>query len=201
MLFVRSFQWLCLALLALPAIYFGALYAAGPLFTLRTPIEPVDVIVVLGGDGPARAAEAADLYRSIARAEPHVLVSGDGDCRAIAELMIGDGVAPDRVMVECTSGTTWENAKFSEPILARLGARSGILVTSWFHMRRALACFRALNPQIAWGAAPVERHHSLMEIAWEREGVQAAKEFLKVGWYVLRYGLVSSLAGPAGSET
>lgn len=190
-------RWLALALLTLPALYFGALAAAGPLFELRTPITAVDVIVVLGGDGPSRAAKAAAVYRSLAPAGPRVLISGDGDCVDIAKLMIDEGVPSRRITVECASGNTWENAKFSTPLLEKMGARSAILVTSWFHVRRAIGCFRAFNPQIRWVSAPVERRRPLWEIAWDIEGVETAKEYVKVAWYVVRYGLVGALAGPA----
>jgi uncharacterized SAM-binding protein YcdF (DUF218 family) len=190
-------RWLGPALLALLALYFGALAAAGPLFERRTPITPVDVIVVLGGDGPSRAAKAAAVYRSIAPAGPRVLISGEGDCVDIAKLMIDDGVPSRRITVECASRNTWENAKFSTPLLEKMGARSAILVTSWFHVRRAMSCFRAFNPQIRWGSAPVERRRPLWEIAWDIEGFETAKEYLKVAWYVVRYGLVGVFAGPA----
>jgi len=190
-------RWLGPALLALPALYFGALAAAGPLFELRTPITPVDVIVVLGGDGPSRAAKAAVVYRSIAATSPRVLISGNDDCVAMAQLMIDGGVPSRRISVECASKNTWENAKFSKPLLEEMGARSAILVTSWFHVRRALGCFQAFNPQIRWSSAPVERRRSLWEIAWDIEGFETAKEYVKVAWYVVRYGLVGVFAGPA----
>ncbi len=193
-------RWLALALLALPALpalYFGALAAAGPLFEFRTPVSPVDVVVVLGGDGPSRAAKAAAVYRSIASAGPRVLISGDGDCLDIAKLMIDDGVPSRRITVECSSGNTWENAKFATPLLQKMGAHSAILVTSWFHVRRAIGCFRAFNPQIRWGSAPVERRRPLWEIARDDEGFETAKEYLKVAWYAVRYGLVGAFAGPA----
>jgi uncharacterized SAM-binding protein YcdF (DUF218 family) len=190
MILARASLWLVLALIALPIVYLGALAAAGPVFELQTPVSSVDVIVVLGGDGPSRAAKTAAVYRSIASAAgPRVLVSGDGDCVGIAKLMIDDGVPSQRVSVECSSRDTWENAKFSKPLLEEMGARSAILVTSWFHMRRAIGCFKSFSPQIRWGSTPVERRRPLWEIAWDLEGVQTAKEYLKVAWYTVRYGL------------
>lgn len=199
------FRWLVVLalpalLMAPPALYLGALSAAEPLFELRTPIAPVDVIVVLGGDGPSRAAKAAAVYRTLAASEPRVLISGDVDCLDIAKLMVDGGVPPERIVVECSSRNTWENAKFSTPLLAEMGARSAILVTSWFHVRRAAGCFTALNPEIRWASTPVERHRSLWEIAWDIEGREAAKEYLKVAWYALRYGLVASLLEPVGGS-
>lgn len=187
-------------LAAVPAVYFTAIAAAGSLLEWRTPVAPVDVIVVLGGDGPARATKAAAVYRSLASDGPRVLVSGDVDCYDIAKSMIDGGVPYDKITVECASRNTWENAKFSEPLLRRMNAHSAILVTSWFHIRRAIACFQAFDPQIRWGAAPVERHQSLWEIAWQAEGAEAAKEYLKLGWYALRYGIAMSVVAPIRSR-
>src|SRR5690606_32963456 len=64
----RRSLWLALA--ALPLLYVAAVFAAEPLFASRTPVIPVDVIVVLGGDGPARAAKATSVYHSIATSNP-----------------------------------------------------------------------------------------------------------------------------------
>ena len=182
--------WVVSFVVCLPLLYVSAIAAAGPIFKVETPVSPVDVIVVLGGDGPTRAAKAAAVYHSIAFANPRMLVSGDGDCRDIANLVIAAGVPSHRVSVECLSRNTWENAKFSEPLLVGMGARSAILVTSWFHARRALSCFKLFNPTIRWGSAPAERQRPLWEIAWDNEGSEAAKEYLKVAWYTIRHGLV-----------
>jgi uncharacterized SAM-binding protein YcdF (DUF218 family) len=187
-------------LFAFPLLYFAALSAAGPLFEIRTPITPVDVIVVLGGDGPARAAKAARVYRAIASARPQVLVTGDVDCLDIANLMIDAGVPARQISVECASADTWENAKFSRPLLQEMGARSGILVSSWFHMRRALACFQVFSPEIHWGSAPVERRRALWEIALHAEGIEAVKEYLKVAWYAIRWPRFTEAAAAMALE-
>lgn len=200
-------RWLALLVLpallvTAPVLYLAALAAAEPLFRLGTPVGSVDVIVVLGGDGPARAAKASAVYHSIADAsKPQVLITGDGDCLHIARMMAEREVPAERITTECESGNTWENAQFSKPLLAEMGARSALLVTSWFHVRRALGCFASLSPQIAWGAAPVERHRSIWEIAWDIEGREAAKEYLKVAWYALRHGLLVSFVEPVGDRS
>lgn len=182
-----------IALPVLPVVYVGALFAAEPLFARSAPIAPVDVIVVLGGDGPARAAKASRVYHATSASAPEVLISGDGDCRWIAALMAEAGVPERSITFECASGNTWENAKFSAPILSSMGARTAILVTSGFHVLRAIACFEEFSPQIEWRAAPVERSRSIWSIAGDIEGFETAKEFLKVPWYVVRYFLPARL--------
>ncbi|MGH7005041.1 MAG: YdcF family protein, partial [Alphaproteobacteria bacterium] len=81
------------------------------MLAIRDPIRRADVIVVLGGDGPTRAARAADLW--LEGVAPRILVSGDGDCYWIKRAMTDRGVDRDSIDVECQSGTTWENALFS----------------------------------------------------------------------------------------
>jgi uncharacterized SAM-binding protein YcdF (DUF218 family) len=178
-------------------LYLSALYACGPLFELYTPLTPANVIVVLGGDGPGRAAKAANVYHAIASANPRILISGDVDCGDIARLMVGEGVPADRITLECTSRNTWQNAEFSKPLLAAMDAKSAILVTSWFHVRRALGCFHASSPQIRWEVAPVEPRGPLWRIAWEMEGIEAVKEYPKIVWYMVRYGVFRAYLAPA----
>ena len=186
----RASLWLAVGSAALLIVYCGALAAARPLLSLHTPVTPVDVVVVLGGDGTPRASKAAAVYRSIAAAAPRVLVTGADDCLEIAKLMIDHGVPPERILIECSSHNTWENAKLSKSMLEEMGVHSAILVTSWFHMRRAIGCFEAFSPEIRWGAAPVERRRALFEVARDMEGVAALMEYLKVAWYAGRYGVV-----------
>ena len=164
--------------------YVAALALANSLLMVRTPLARADVIVVLGGDGPPRAAKAADLYRAgLAGA---VLISGGGDCDGIRDIMASKGVPMGVMTLECESRTTWENATLSAPILAGRHIRRAILVTSWFHTRRALACMRAAAPNIEWMSSPANRTQPL----WDgTEGVWIAKEYVKLAWYALVHGI------------
>ena len=166
-----------------------SLYAAATLLVVPAQIRASDVIVVLGGDGPPRAAEAAVLFR--AGLAPRVLVSGDGDCQSIRDLMIAQGVAPSAIFLECVSLSTYENAMFSSPLLAGLRVRSALLVTSWFHLRRALACMSLAAPWIRWRPIPAPPppggsrwHFGILGYA-----VPVAEEYAKLAWYALHYGI------------
>jgi uncharacterized SAM-binding protein YcdF (DUF218 family) len=112
---------------------------------------PSDAIVVLGGDAPPRALTASALWR--AGMASSVIVTGDGDCELSRDTLVANGVPIDRVAVECLSGDTWTNAAYTAPLLERSGARSAILVTSWFHTARALRVFRLFCPGIIWSTA------------------------------------------------
>lgn len=176
-----------IAVLAYGAVVAVGLRSAETLLFVRTERQPADVIVVLGGDGPPRAAQAAALYR--AGAAPRVLVSGGGDCADIRRLIAEAGVPMEVIQIECASRNTWENALFSAPILSAMGARRAILVTSWFHSRRALACFERTAPQLEWMSAPVEPGGSVWQMMGRSDGLWVMKEYVKLGWYSLRYGI------------
>ena len=61
------------------------------------------------------------------------------------------GLAPDRLRLEERSRTTWENAVLSQALLAPEPDQTWVLVTSAFHMPRALAAFQAVGwPVIPW---------------------------------------------------
>lgn len=166
----------------------SALFAADLLLTLRSPMKPADVIVVLGGDGPRRAARTAALYRE--GIAPRVLVTGDGDCLSIRDAMVARGVPAAAVEVECLSRDTRENARFSARLLERTGARRVVLVTSWFHMRRAAASFNAADPRLLLLAAPVEPDPDPLRRLAAPDMPRVALEYVKLGWYALRFGIM-----------
>ncbi len=71
-------------------VFASTLAAAERLLFVRTPVSVADVMVVLGGEGPPRAAQAARLF--LQGLAPRVVISGDGDCDEIHGLMIEAGV-------------------------------------------------------------------------------------------------------------
>lgn len=188
-------------LLALPLaclLYLSAIALAGPLLAETPSAGRADVLVVLGGDGPARAQHAVSLLAD--RRADQVIVTGDGDCTFIAaDIIRGSGIAPERVAIECRSGSTWQNAEFSCPILARLKAGHALIVTSWFHEKRALMSFRALCPAVAYAPAPVPPPKRLATLVFGPDGPQIAKEYVKLAAYWLRTHLPAAAGGPANS--
>lgn len=152
-------------------------------------LQAANVILVLGGDGLPRAAKAAALYR--AGLAPRVLVSGAGECEGLRDVLVAGGVPAGAVLLECASRSTHENAAFSAPLLRGLHARTVLVVTSWFHLRRALACLADAAPEIRWLAVPAlpapgwpPRLATLPAMA----GL-VAEECVKLLWYWLRYHL------------
>ena len=145
-----------------------------------------DVMVVLGGEVD-RAARAAELFKS--GEAPQVLVSGTGDWAINRKFLLQHEVPSNRILTEDKSSTTRDNARFSVPILRKMGAKRVIIVTSWYHSRRALACFRHEATDIQFFSRP--------SYVWypgkgtPSKYVEAAQrvEVAKLFGYALRYGI------------
>ena len=123
-----------LLLLGLAAVLFPQ-----EILTVDSGPVKADALVVLGG-GDERPTRAAELFKQ--GAAPKVIVSGSGDCEFHERSLEKNGVPAAAIVLECDSKTTQENAKFSIPVLRQMGARHVIIVTSWYHSRRALCCFK-----------------------------------------------------------
>jgi uncharacterized SAM-binding protein YcdF (DUF218 family) len=176
--------WFWVFIVLTISIYPLALSLADPLLTMRESAREADIIVVLGGDGPVRAAWTAQLW--LTGVAPNLLVSGDGDCGSIRQLMMEQGVPSGVISTECQSRNTWENAQFSAPILQRMNVRTAILVTSWFHSRRAMDRFVSASRNIQWTSVPVGPSEPLWSLAFDRDGIQIIKEYPKTVWYAIR---------------
>ena len=131
---------------------------------------PADAIVVLGAGilGPCvpnynalrRSVLAAKLWRE-GRAPIIVFTGGappPNTCSVasvMADVAADLGVPRDRIRLEDRSTNTHENAEFSQPILARLGAHRLLLVTDHMHMRRAEASFGHYGFETGRASVPV----------------------------------------------
>lgn len=108
----------------------------------------VDVIVALSG-GSGRFDEAIRLLQE-GRAPLLFLVGFQA--RAVAARLAAEPAAAalareGRIIVEPRSGSTLEDAERTRTLVADRGARSVLLITSVYHVRRAGLTFRALLPQ------------------------------------------------------
>ena len=111
-----------------------------------------DVIVVLGGGSLERPGRAAELFK--AGEAPRIICSGLGDAEVNESYLTNSGVPAADILLEPKSHTTRENAKFSIPLLHALGAHRVIIVTTWYHSRRALACFEHFAPDLTFYSQP-----------------------------------------------
>ena len=145
------------------------------LFPLETRFPPpkalparVDGIIVLGGSvssalsktygetvfssSPARLLAGVELARHYAKAKLAIL-GGEGslfpvglaESRASRKFVEKEGIARSRIILEESSRNTRENALFGKKLLRPQPGEKWILVTSAYHMPRAVACFRAVD--------------------------------------------------------
>jgi uncharacterized SAM-binding protein YcdF (DUF218 family) len=114
---------------------------------------PADGIIVLGGaiDGSRRsneimlneAAERLTVVPEMARRYPNVRILLSGTEAAFgARLLERLGIAKDRITLEDRSRDTMENAVFSKAIVQPKPGERWLLVTSAYHMPRAIGAFR-----------------------------------------------------------
>jgi uncharacterized SAM-binding protein YcdF (DUF218 family) len=70
-----------------------------------------------------------------------------------------------------------------------MGAHRVIIVTSWFHSRRALACFEHYAPDIQFYSRPSYLDYS--EAKWNQKGISGnlKSEYVKLLGYWVCYGV------------
>jgi uncharacterized SAM-binding protein YcdF (DUF218 family) len=142
--------------------YGWALARVAGAFAERAPNE-ADAVVVLGaavwpnGPSPAlvrRANAAHEVFRA-GRVRWIVTTGGVGDHppaegEASRAWLEAHGVAPDRIVVENRSHTTWENLALAAPDLRARGIRRLIVVSDGYHLARGVRIARDLGFE-AWG--------------------------------------------------
>jgi uncharacterized SAM-binding protein YcdF (DUF218 family) len=96
---------------------------------------------------------------------------------------------------EAKSQDTWQNAAFSAQILKDAGVTSIYLVTSAWHMRRALIAFRVTGLAATAAPTPLDApprlflHNFLPHVSSWQESYYALHEWIGCAWYALRAGI------------
>ena len=190
-----------LASLLVLGLGYGVLFQSPLLWWLASPLKleappgKVDAIVVLaggvgesgkaGGGYQERVAQAVDLYHK-GFAPRMVFSSGYRFVLQEAEVMQGlavqEGVPASAILLETNAVDTHDNVLRVSEILRREGWRSMLLVSSPYHMRRAVWTFRRLSPDIAvipqpalrsqfYARGPVVRWEQICGILHEYAGI------------------------------
>ena len=173
----RLCVFVCLFFLAIAVLPVGE-WALIPLenrFAADLP-EQVDGIIVIGGDEQTAVTEARGVptaldslrryivFGDMARRYPDaklVFSGGVGrlhpqahvlDSAVARDIMTEIGVPTERLIVEKASRTTYENAVLSADIVRPDPSQKWLLVTSAWHMPRAMGCFRKAGWHVS--AAP-----------------------------------------------
>jgi len=157
------------------------------ILTIDSGNVQADALVVLGGGSDERSVLAAELF--LEGKAPRIVVSGYGDGENNVQILEKCGVPSTVITLEFKSSSTLENAKFSIPLLRRLGAHRVIIVTSWYHSRRALACFEHFAPDMTFYSRP--SYEGYLRRDWQRKGIKVylKYEYLKLLGYWVWYGV------------
>jgi len=161
----QAAAWAGFALLmwAAAAAPIGNMVLAGLEYSYLPPEEvKADAVVVLsagieeGGPGSLgvptlsaasleRASEAARIHRRYKL--PLVITGGTvfskgPEAPVIKEYLVSLGVPPKDIFTETRARDTWENAVFSKKLCDEKGYKKPLIVTSAYHMRRAMWSFK-----------------------------------------------------------
>ena len=144
---LKTFVMLLLAI-ALSATVLVA--AAGFLVEgTQEELEPSDAIIVISGDEDlARLREGIRLWRG--RWAPWLILSGaarDGpisNAAAMRRIALADGMPESAILLEERGSDTYGNALYTLQVMQASHLRSAILVTSPYHLHRAMLTFRGV---------------------------------------------------------
>ena len=171
-LYRRTRSRVAWAVLALAAAYVLAFqtnlvwWLAEPL-KASAPPQRVDAIVVFaggvgesgkaGGGAQERLKKAVELYRE--GWAPYLVLSSGyvysfREAETMRALAIDQGVPAANIALEQRAANTYENVKFVDDILRDHKWKSILLVSSPYHMRRALGVWRKVAPEITAVPAP-----------------------------------------------
>lgn len=165
----------------------GCYFFPQQVLTVDSGDVKADVLVVMGGGSTERPQRAAELFK--AGEAPLIVCTGLGDADANQSCLTNAGVPESAILLESKSRTTRENAQFSIALLHAHGVKSAIIVTSWFHSRRALACFQHYAPDIKFYSRPSYAGYPRSD--WKSKGINGyiRAEYEKLLGYWLRYGV------------
>jgi uncharacterized SAM-binding protein YcdF (DUF218 family) len=185
---------------------------------LDRPGPAIAGIIVLGGGADMQAPdtrqiaglnEAAERYTeavALARRLPGarlVLTADAPEAETAGRLFEALGVPKDRITLEAASRDTWENALLTARLLQPKPGERWLLVTSAWHMPRAMGCFRkagfAVEPWPVDYRSPRKLDLARMHVSIP-EGLRridfVAKEYIGLVVYYLTGRTDAPLPGP-----
>lgn len=132
------------------------------------PTQTYDAVVLLGGAGDERvSAETGQLtfndnverligthrvladnharFAILSGAANEAAYSDYSEARLLAKQLVLWGISPSRLIIEEQARNTRENATYSKEIAIQRGFAKVLIVTSAFHMPRAVECFGAVG--------------------------------------------------------
>jgi uncharacterized SAM-binding protein YcdF (DUF218 family) len=137
---------------------------------------------------PERVKETVRLSKLYPEAK--ILYSGGGTQAQFGrEILTRLGVERERIIIENQSRNTAENARLSKVIAAPKRSEKWLLVTSAFHMPRAVGAFRAAGFSVE--AEPVDFRSSRADVGDREQAMLALREYIAL----LKYWLSGKSSG------
>ncbi len=116
--------------------------------------------------GTALARRHPEARVALLSGEGELLPVGYSEARATLGFVLDQGIARDRVILEERSRSTHENAVFAKALIRPEPGQVWVLVTSAYHMPRAVASFRA----VGWPSIPYPVDFRVDPHTWLRPG-------------------------------
>lgn len=176
------------------------LTALGEFLVVSTPLEPADVVVVMGGGGTHRMDRGIELYRQgYSRSGKLVITGGslgpdifaEGSWAALgARYAQGKGVPREDLLLADWTESTYDDALAVQQTMKQSGLGSAIIVSDGFHMRRTLWIMGKEIPGVRLKASPAYSSSLSVDRWWtrERELLFVITEYGKLALYLVRYG-------------
>jgi hypothetical protein len=161
------------------------------------PTDRADAIIVLGGDYPYRINEGISLYKQ--DIAPEIWYTGNirsrfaplSTAEFAARISRSRGV-PDQAVRLLATRSTWEDGKVIAEIATMRRIRAVVIVTSWYHSRRALCAIRyhLQGSGVVIYYAPTELTPYSADTWWQEPSGWYAlvRESAATIYYALRYG-------------
>ena len=184
-------------------------------------LPSADAIVVLGGGFAVRSKDGAldfnaasdrlfvarELY--LAGKSPRIVIAGGNEpfrkgwvseAEATKRLLETVGVPGSAILTEGASVNTAENARFVRSVLAEVGATRILLVTSAFHMTRALTLFEPTGLEVI--PVPTDHRADIRDEFWAGDLLPSADALALTSTILkealgLFYGRVRGIVSPA----
>ena len=116
--------------------------------------------------------------------EAKILYSGGGaEAQLGKKVLMRLGIERERIIIEDRSRNTAENARLSKIVAAPKQSEKWLLVTSAFHMPRAMGAFRAVGFPVE--ADPVDFQSSKADVAGHEQAMLALREYIALFAYWL----------------
>jgi uncharacterized SAM-binding protein YcdF (DUF218 family) len=180
----RLIKWALLLLVALGLV--GWFYPEKYLTIDSGPVA-ADALIVIGGGQHERAVRALELFKQ--HAAPRIIITGAGDDLINRHFLMANGVPARAIEIEGKSTNTRENAQFTARLLRAERVQSAILVTSWYHSRRAEKTFQHYAPAVRFHSRP--SYFGFDRGDWKKSDLERRMrlEFLKLPAYWIWYGI------------